>query len=292
MNRKLNHLFSEADHLAIDEKTKIVIMSDCHRGSGDNYDNFVKNKNIYEAALRRYYSLGFTYIELGDGDDMWEVKHYKDIVSQHLSTFKLLKKFWDAKRFIMIYGNHDICKNKPSIVTTNFYSYYDKATKQSKDLFVGLKPKEALVLDYKGYAIFLLHGHQVDIFNSTFWRLSRFLVRHVWRPLESIGLKDPTSAAKNYRGTKRTDKKLEKWSTKKQNAIIAGHTHRPIYPEVGHSLYFNDGTCIHPDGITCIEIENGKITLVKWSFQLKNDTIISVGREILEGPESLLHFWK
>ena len=51
--------------------------------------------------------------------------------------------------------------------------------------------------------------------------------------------------------------------------MIAGHTHRPVYPNVGENLYFNDGTCIHPDGITCIEIENGKITLVKWALELK-----------------------
>ncbi len=33
----------------------MIIMSDCHRGSGDNYDNFLKNQNIFESALLHYY---------------------------------------------------------------------------------------------------------------------------------------------------------------------------------------------------------------------------------------------
>ena len=46
--------------------------------------------------------------------------------------------------------------------------------------------------------IFMLHGHQVDLLNGTFWRLARFLVRHVWKNLERFGIRDLTRAAKNY----------------------------------------------------------------------------------------------
>ena len=68
MSRKLDKIFKSAKRLSIDNNTKIVIMSDCHRGAGDNFDNFVKNQNLFEAALRYYYRRGFIYIELGDGD--------------------------------------------------------------------------------------------------------------------------------------------------------------------------------------------------------------------------------
>ena len=73
--------------------------------------------------------------------------------------------------------------------------------------------------------------------------------------------------------------------------IIAGDTDRPIYPKVGQSLYFNDGSCIHPNGITCIEIEKGKITLVKWVFSLKEENIISVGRKVIAGRDCITDFF-
>ena len=102
MNKKLNKIFTNSKRLPINDNTKIVIISDCHRGSGNNYDNFLKNKTIFTSALMHYYHKGFTYIELGDGDEMWEVKKYKDIVNTHLDIFKQLKKFHDKNRLIML----------------------------------------------------------------------------------------------------------------------------------------------------------------------------------------------
>ena len=48
MNKKLDKIFKKSKRLFIDNNTKLVIMSDCHRGSGDNYDNFIRNKKIYK----------------------------------------------------------------------------------------------------------------------------------------------------------------------------------------------------------------------------------------------------
>lgn len=292
MKQRLNDLFKRSKKLFIDDNTKLVIMSDCHRGSGNHYDNFVKNQNIFEAALRYYYMNDFIYIELGDGDDMWEVSNYKDIIDEYLNTFKLLKKFHDANRLIMIYGNHDIEKKSKAILKKYFYQYENKETGETEKLLNGLVIEESLVLDYKNHEIFMIHGHQVSFFNSTLWRFSRFLVRNVWSHLENIGIKDPTSAAKNYRVKRKTEKRLKKWSIKNNKILIAGHTHRPIFPQIGNSLYFNDGSCIHPDGITCLEVEKGNIALVKWSFQLSKGNLISVGREVLEGKEPIHHFFQ
>lgn len=292
MSKKLDKIFKKSKKLLIDDNSKLVIMSDCHRGAGDNFDNFVKNQNIFKAALGYYYDKGFTYIELGDGDEMWEVENYEDIMEVHLDTFKQLKKFYDLNRLIMIYGNHDIVKKSPDILKKYFYKYYDKITKHEEELLEGLIVHESLVLNYKDNDIFLIHGHQVDFLNSTLWRFSRFLVRYVWRPLEHIGTKDPTSAGKNYEVTKNVEKKLEEWSIKNNKILISGHTHRPIFPKIGHSLYFNDGSCIHPNGITSLEIENGNITLVRWEFEVNNNELISVKRKVLDGREPIIKFFK
>ena len=280
----LDRLYSNSNKIKIDDSSKLIIMSDCHRGAGDNFDNFLKNRNIFLGALRHYYYRGFTYIELGDGDDFWEVKKYKDIIEEHISAFKLIKKFHQNNRFIMLYGNHDIVKRQPQILKEYFSTYYDKFSNEEKELLADLQVFESLILDYDGKEIFLLHGHQVDFFNSNLWRLSRFLVRNVWRKLEGIGIKDPTKAAKKYSVSESVERKLQKWSIENNKLLIAGHTHRPIMPNVGESLYFNDGSCIHPNGITCIEIEDGHISLVKWEYNITKKKTINIKRTILGRP--------
>lgn len=292
MSKKLNRIFRNSKRITIDNDTKIVVMSDCHRGIGDNYDNFLKNRNIFESALNYYYNNDFTYIELGDGDDMWEVKNYKEIVEENLNIFKLLKKFYDSNRLIMIYGNHDIEKKYPVVLENHFYKYYDKETKRDESLLEFLFVSESIVLNYKNYDIFMLHGHQVDFLNNELWRISRFLVRYVWKFLEWLGVKDFTGSAKNYYFKNLSKKKLEKWSIENNKILIAGHTHRAIFPKVGQSLYFNDGSCIHPNGITCLEIENGCISLVKWEYKVNGEGIILVERKVLEGNESIIDFFR
>ena len=290
MINRLNLIYSNSKSMEIDSHSKIVIMSDCHRGTGDNYDNFLKNRDIFQCALEFYYENDFTYIELGDGDEMWEVDDYQDIIQEHIHTFQLLKKFHEQNRLIMIYGNHDIFKRSYAVLKKFFYFYKNNKTEKEEELLNGLKTYESYLLKYKGYDIFLVHGHQVDILNSSFWKLSRFLVRHIWKNLERVGMIDPTSAAKNYSVNKRAEKRLEKWSLRNHKILISGHTHRPIFPKVGQSLYFNDGSCVHPNGITCIEIENGQISLVKWI--LFYDGVKFVGKRIyLEKTEDIEKFF-
>lgn len=292
MKKKLKAIFDNSKRLKIDDKSKLVIMSDCHRGIGNNYDNFLKNKNIFEAALLHYYNNDFTYIELGDGDEMWEVKNCQDIVEVNLSTFRILKKFHEKNRLIMIYGNHDITKKNHEISKKCFYCYEDKITKKREVLLDNLVVYESLVLDYNDNDIFLIHGHQVDFLNSTMWRVSCFVVRYMWRYIENFVAKDPTNSAKNYKVKRRTEKKLKSWSEENNKILIAGHTHKAIFPKAGQGLYFNDGSCVHPNGITCLEITNGKISLVRWSFMVKENGLVYVGKEILEGVEDITSFFK
>lgn len=291
MSKKLNKIYQKSNRIIIDDNTKLVIMSDCHRGSGDNYDNFLKNQNIFKAALNYYYKREFTYIELGDGDDLWEVKDFKSIIEVHLDTFKQIKKFYDDDKLIMVYGNHDLSKKKNAILEKYFYKYYDNDKKKEEFLLNGLVVYESFILEYDNHDIFLIHGHQVDFLNGTIWWFSKFLVRYMWRILEFIGVSDPTDSAKNNKIIRRVEKKLENWSIKNNKILIAGHTHRAIFPKIGYSLYFNDGSCIHPNGITCLEIEDGQIALIKWVFEVNDEGAIYVKRKVLEGSEKILNFF-
>ncbi len=293
-SKRLSRALASSKVIPFDDSSRIVIMSDCHRGDGSWGDNFSGNQNLFFAALSYYYESGYTYIELGDGDELWENRNIQDIIATHSDAFWMMSRFYHNNRFHMLYGNHDIVKKDPRFARKKCNSYYCESTGSDMSLFPDIKITEGLILRYKNtdYQLFLTHGHQGDTLNSTFWKLSRFMVRYLWRPLELMGIRDPTSAAKNNHVKNSIDKKLIAWSKQKNQIVIAGHTHRAVFPKEGDPLYFNDGSCVHPRCITALEIRNGTISLVKWAIMTKKDRSLYVGREILEAPISLLFYFR
>jgi hypothetical protein len=65
-------------------------------------------------------------VEAGDGDELWEYSKFKHIRVAHSDTFVTLKKFFDKKRLIMLYGNHNIYLKNKDYVSKNYYSFYDE----------------------------------------------------------------------------------------------------------------------------------------------------------------------
>ena len=45
--RRLSNVYENSKVIPYDYSSKFVIMSDCHRGSGNSGDNFLKNQNIF-----------------------------------------------------------------------------------------------------------------------------------------------------------------------------------------------------------------------------------------------------
>lgn len=291
--KHLTDVYNTADELLIDHNSKIVLFSDCHRGEGNWGDNFFNNQNLYFAALNHYYDNGFVYIEIGDGDELWENRSMEDIKYTYSHIFWLLSKFYTAGRFHMLYGNHDIVKKDKAFVKDYFEYYYDESLKKYIPLFPGIKIKEGLILRFKDSSdtIFLVHGHQVDFLNYTIWRIARLLVRYLWRPFELVGIRNPTSPAKSYDKKVKVELKLMDWSKQQEQMLIAGHTHRPVFPKPGEPLYFNDGSCVHPRCITAIEIEDSTISLVKWAVKVRKDRSLYVERVVLEGPAMLSDYF-
>ncbi len=291
---RLSHVLAASPILTFDDSSRIVIMSDCHRGNSSWGDNFSNNQNLFFAALNHYYENGYTYIELGDGDELWENRRIGDIINVHSDAFWMMSRFYKDGRFYMLYGNHDIVKKEKRFVKNSCNSFFCESTNSRIALFPDIEIPEGIILQYgnTNNRILLTHGHQGDLLNDTLWKVARFLVRYLWRPLELIGVKDPTSAAKNYDRKNSVEKKLIDWSEKNQQMLIAGHTHRPVFPKIGEALYFNDGSCVHPRCITAIEIANGTIALVKWAILTRPDRTLFVGREILEPPVRLIDYFR
>lgn len=271
MKGRLEQAYRRAERLTIDKNSRIVCMSDCHRGVGNRGDNFLPNQHLFLAALRYYDRRNFCYMELGDGDELWENRELQKIKETHSEVFDLLLRFHCQNRLRMLYGNHDISKKR-----------------KNREVLPGLFAQESILLTdgISGREILLVHGHQGDLLNDILVCLAGFLVRYVWKPLEMMGLTDPTSAARNYKVRKKTEKRLEEFSRARKLILIAGHTHRPVFPKPGEGYYFNDGSCVHPEGITALELEQGKLTLVKWGVTVGAGGCLCVSRTPLTGPVS------
>ncbi len=301
IHQLLNNALRKAKVLSLDEHSKYILFSDLHKGNNSYADDFAQNMTIYKEALHHYYIHDFTYIELGDGIELWENRKIKPIIDAHRVIFNLLNDFHQQNRLHLIYGNHDMIMMYPFMVKQLLGS-----------VFTNLKYYESILLQAKNpnHNLLLLHGHQADYMNYLLWWFYRFMVRYIWKPLQLLGINDLTSPAKNFKELIKVERRMKEWIIKNdKQAVIFGHTHRPRFPShssifsqkhkntknKGESEFskegipmFNTGSCVHPDAIIGIEIEKMQISMIKWMVAAESGEIVKV---VLEGPVGLGEFW-
>ncbi len=291
---RLTEVFQSAPEVPFDDASRIIFFSDCHRGDNTWADDFARNQSLYFFALEHYFKEGFTYIEIGDGDELYENKKFTTIRSAHSHVFWLLHEFYTAGRFHLIFGNHDKERADPKTVAKTLFFYFDERTGKKEPLFDGIQVHEGLKLKHNpsGGTIFLVHGNQGDPINDQIWRIGQFLSRTLWRPLQLLAIHDQTRAAINYKKRDKLEREVEAWIRTRNQPMIFGHTHRPSFAEAGKPQFFNDGSCVHPRCITGIEIDRGDIQLVKWWISPDDDGRLCVQREILAGPRKVASIFR
>jgi predicted phosphodiesterase len=292
-------VFERVRHITLTPGMKLIVMSDMHRGDGSGADDFAQNSLIYRCALEYYLENGFSYIELGDAEELWENDNFEQIYITHTLVYELLAKFHDPDpektRYIKVWGNHDL------------YWKDNEAIYQS--LFPGIQIYEAIVLND---SILMIHGHQADpMCSGPVAAVSQFFVNHFWTEFQHLGVKDPTRAATNPGLCNEVDVRLHRWATENDRgitAVIAGHTHRAVFENLSLSemhlqtirfktgdvepleakrdpRYYNTGSCVHPLCITGIEITFGNgpyLRLIEWGQAAKGNTI-GIRRVVLDG---------
>jgi len=290
---------------------KLVCMSDMHRGDGSGADDFAQNSLIYRCALGHYLENGFTYVELGDAEELWENDNFDQIYITHTMVYELLAKFHDPdpekSRYLKVWGNHDLYWKDNEVVY--------------RTLFPGIEIHEGIILEpgvqegggEVSDAILLIHGHQADPkCSGEMAVVSKFFVHNFWPDLQRCGVKDPTRAALNPGLCNEVDKRLHEWANRNDQgigAIIAGHTHRAVFENLSlterryleskvktdgvkikhqpDGSYYNTGSCVHPLCVTGIEItfENGpRLRLIKWG-QATEGNALTIQRTVLEETE-------
>lgn len=282
---------------------KFIILSDQHKGAKDLADDFRNTESNYMLVLQYYYDEGFTFINLGDCEELWEATP-SQIIDNNRLTLLQEAQFQASGRYHRIYGNHDLEWNYT--IQQNFYL---------RPIFgPNLSVKEGLVLttayNNHQYDIFLAHGHQGDQ-RSDGNAFSKWFVAAVWTPIQRYLEVVVDTVSDSFELVDEHNIFMYEWSaTQDKLLFISGHTHRPVFASLDHMdrlakqlekaksaknhalissiqqeidrrkkeyegkklvktmakpTYFNTGCCCYADGdLTGIEIDNGFIRLVKW----------------------------
>jgi UDP-2,3-diacylglucosamine pyrophosphatase LpxH len=285
-DKRLDNCYKSAKKLRVNDQSKLIFFSDVHRGDNSMADEFAHNQNIYAFALDHYYNHGFTYIEVGDGDELMEHAKFSHIRSAHSDTYMMLRRFHKDNRLIYMYGNHNMNLKKPYYVQKNLNYFYDEYLDKTSDLFLNVEIYESLLLEYEltNQQILVVHGHQGDLFNDQLWFTGVIGIRLFWRYMHMIGFHNPASPSKNKNKRHKIEKNFSKWIEDNKVGILCGHTHRPKLPEAKEFPYLNSGCCIHPRGITGIEFEDGKFTLVYWHILPDSDGKLCIQKKLMRGP--------
>jgi len=170
-DKRLTQVKKHALHVAYDDTAKLVFFSDCHRNDGSTADHFRHNNLHYHVALHHYFAEGFTYFELGDGNELWENRSFRYIAKWEADTFSLLKKFFNLDRFYMIYDNHDMVKSCPHWAQINLQHFQPNCHSENSPIMPNLAIHEGVLLQHeeRKQPILLLHRHQADFFNDRLW---------------------------------------------------------------------------------------------------------------------------
>lgn len=262
------------------ESGRFIIFSDQHKGIRDAADDFRDAAPNYNQALDYYFAHGFTLINNGDAEELWENKPAA-IIPKNQEALAAEARFVREHRYYRTYGNHDL----------EWKYEWPRRLYLYPVLGRNLRITEAVVLQTRyreeDWSILVTHGHQGDS-RSDGNTVSQWLVAALWTPVQRFLDININTTAGSFEKINLHNKIMNAWSDTRKNLIlISGHTHKPVFGSIHYpeylrrqkdlhpesavdpslrSTYFNSGCCCFDNGaITGIEIAGGVIRLIQWS---------------------------
>jgi UDP-2,3-diacylglucosamine pyrophosphatase LpxH len=296
------HFFSKAQEIQLGNKDKWVIFSDLHMGNGSSRDDFLPNSALFNSALYEYYiKNNFGLILNGDVEELHKFT-FRSIYSKWKDTYRLFNVFAEKNRFYKTSGNHDSFlktfppKNYPYKLYDvlkisdleypmlifhghQFSSIYDQYNEISR---IGIKyitkplgiknitrahdSKKKHHVEKKIYSFsrqwkiisIIGHTHRPLFESLTKSEIIRFRIEYLLIEYGKAGKSEKKQIEKEIRSLK---EELIEWQSRKNVELQSGIYEKDDIPI---PCMFNSGTVIGKRGITCLEIEDGKIKLVHW----------------------------
>lgn len=300
--QNLDNLFEASPTFKLRDEDKWVVFSDLHMGDGGSTDDFKSNAELFATALDDYYlSKKYSLILNGDVEEMQRFK-LKKILNKWSRIYDLFSRFQRETKLLKTIGNHDLELELMNELPYDyellegfkfdykgdhlFFFHGHQASKkfQKHNELIGFTLKYfANPLGIKNYSVAHSSKKQYTIekraYHYSAYRKVVSIIGHTHRPLfESLHkverLKhkieqlirdyatDKKSRSEEVTTTIKSLKKdLRKYFKQHQETNFQNYVYNTIFHI---PCLFNSGCVIGKRGMTCLEIEDGKIRLVHW----------------------------
>lgn len=308
----VDNIYTEAPTLPVTTKSKIVVFSDLHMGDGSKKDDFTHNSNLVLEALKSYYRKGYTLILNGDIEELQKFR-ITDIKKAWPQIYQVFNLFYERGNLYKIVGNHDE-RLFLKMEGFNDYPLYNgiKGDFQGNILFFfhGHQLNQRYnkynhILEFflrflvkplglKNYSVAHSSRRQFKVEKLGYmYSVSRrivSLIGHTHRPLfESLSKTDQNRykiehLCRHFHEFSKEDQETAVLEIKELREELSQSDNRSKRYVLQSQLYsedvvvpclFNSGTSIGKRGVTCLEIEGGKLNLSHWYDQSKKTKHIS-----------------
>jgi len=215
---------------------KFIVFSDQHRGAKNGADDFMLAEPNYLAALDFYFQNKFSFISLGDCEELWE-NTLAAVKKNNLECFESEQRFILQNRFYKLFGNHDLYWDNDPLAGWQLKKIYGQEVNVYEGIIIkpASTPNEhpADSMDSE-FLIFLTHGHQGDTISDGNW-FSKFFIAMIWAPLQAYLKINPNTPAYDIKLKTEHNRLMYEWSAMESNLVlITGHTHQPVFESLTH----------------------------------------------------------
>lgn len=303
----LSNLYRQTPEKELATTDRVVIFSDLHLGNGSRTDDFRANSDLFIAALRDYYfARGYTLILNGDIEELQRFRLH-DIMERWREVYALFDRFEEHERLHRIVGNHDLDllgrRDHPFAITEALrFSYHGNSIfvfhghqttvrfeKYNRLVGIGLR-WFANPLKIKNYSV--AHDSlkrfrtEERVYDFASGKKVLSIIGHTHRPLfesmskvDSLKFEIERLCRKYPKASEKKQRKIERAIDSYRNELANIDIDEDPTAEVA-SLYnanlvvpcmFNSGTVIGKRGMTCLELADGRISLVHWFDDTRSD---------------------
>ena len=298
--QNLTRIYGETPSVPLDSGARIVIFSDLHLGNGKGADDFRTNGAMFTRVLSDYYyARDYSLILNGDIEELQRFR-LSDIRERWKAVYEVFNRFERHGRLRRLIGNHDLdlrdrTDHDFTVEEALRFTYHDNSIfvfhghqtsirfeRFNKLIGFGLR-WFANPLRISNYTVahdsvkrFRTEEHVYDFASS---RKVLSIIGHTHRPLfESMSKIDSikfdverlcreyTEAGDEQKA--RIERTIEMYRRELEQIDVTDDETASVASLYNANLVvpcmFNSGTVIGKRGMTCLEIEDGSLSLVHW----------------------------